>query len=111
MKNKINIPTEGVVIGSRTIAEYKMQVLNFMNMLYNIAFNGADRDNINPWTNNLKFEVKSLKWELNKLYSYHIEGEIDIMSNKIKDKTIKEQDWLGVLDILTEAFDLKYTLN
>jgi hypothetical protein len=33
------------------------------------------------------------------------------MSNKIKDKTIKEQDWLGVLDILTEAFDLKYTLN
>jgi hypothetical protein len=111
MKNKINIPTEGVVIGSRTIAEYKMQVLNFMNMLYNIAFNGADRDNINPWTNNLKFEVKRLKWELNKLYSYHIEGEIDIMSNKIKDKTIKEQDWLGVLDILTEAFDLKYTLN
>ena len=111
MKNKINIPTEGVVIGSRTIAEYKMQVLNFMNMLYNIAFNGADRDNINPWTNNLKFEVKRLKWELNKLYSYRIEGEIDIMSNKIKDKTIKEQDWLGVLDILTEAFDLKYTLN
>jgi hypothetical protein len=111
MKNKINISTEGVVIGSRTIAEYKMQVLNFMNMLYNIAFNGADRDNINPWTNNLKFEVKRLKWELNKLYSLPIEKEIDIMSNKIKDKTIKEQDWFRVLEILTEAFDLKYTLN
>ena len=102
---------EGVVIGLRTIEEYKMQVLNFMNMLYDIAFNGADRDNINPWTNNLKFEVKRLKWELNKLYSYPIEGEIDIMSNKIKDKTIKEEDWLRMLEILTEAFDLKYTLN
>ena len=109
--NKINIPTEGVVIGSRTIAEYKLQVLNFMNMLYNIAFNGADRGNINPWTCNLKFEVKRLKWELNKLYSYPIEGEIDVMCTKIKDKTIKEQDWLRVLEILTEAFDLKYTLN
>jgi hypothetical protein len=111
MMRKINIPMEGVVIGSRTIAEYKMQVLNFMNMLYDIAFNGADRGNINPWTNNLKFEVKRLKWELNKLYGSPIEGEIDIMSNKIKDKTIKEQDWLRVLEILTEAFDLKYTLN
>ena len=102
---------EGVVIGLRTIEEYKMQVLNFMNMLYDIAFNGADRDNINPWTNNLKFEVKRLKWELNKLYGSPIEGEIDIMSNKIKDKTIKEEDWLRMLEILTEAFDLKYTLN
>ncbi len=111
MMKKINIPTEGVVIGSSTIAEYKFQVLNFMNMLYDIAFNGANRDNINPWTNNLKFEVKRLKWELNKLYDSPIEGEIDIMSNKIKDKTIKEKDWLRVLEILTEAFDLKCTLN
>ena len=111
MMGKINIPMEGVVIGSRTITEYKMQVLNFMNMLYDIAFNGADRGNINPWTNNLKFEVKRVKWELNKLYSLPIEKEIDIMSNKIKDKTIKEEDWLNVLEILTEAFDLKYTLN
>ena len=102
---------EGVVIGSNTIAEYKMQVLNFMNMLYDIAFNGANRDNINPCTNNLKFEVNRLKWGLNKLYGSPIEGEIDIMSNKIKDKTIKEKDWLRVLEILTEAFDLKYTLN
>lgn len=111
MMRKINVPMEGVVIGSRTITEYKMQVLNFMNMLYDIAFNGANRDNINPWTHNLKFEVKRLKWELNKLYGSPIEGEIDIMSNKIKDKTIKEQDWLRMLEILTEAFDLKYTLN
>lgn len=111
MMIKINIPMEGVVIGSNTIAEYKMQVLNFMNMLYDIAFNGADRGSINPWTNNLKFEVKRLKWGLNKLYGSPIESEIDIMSNKIKDKTIKEQDWLRVLEILTESFDLKYTLN
>lgn len=111
MMRKINIPMEGVVIGSRTITEYKMQVLNFMNMLYDIAFNGANRDNINPWTNNLKFEVKRVKWELNKLYNLPIEREIDIMSEKIKDKTIKEEDWLRVLEILTEAFDLKYTLN
>lgn len=31
--SKINIPMEGVVIGSNTIAEHKMQVLNFMKWL------------------------------------------------------------------------------
>ena len=51
--SKINIPMENVVIGSNTIEEHKMQVLNFMNMLYNIAFNNADKCNINPWIDKL----------------------------------------------------------
>ena len=109
--NKINIPMEGVVIGSRTIAEYKMQVLNFMNMLYNIAFNGANRENIKPWTSNLKFEVKRLKSEFNKSYNYSIEGEIDMMSKKIENNSIEEKDWLKVLEMLSKTFDIKYTLN
>jgi hypothetical protein len=109
--NKINIPIEGVVIGSRTIAECKMQVLNFMNMLYNIAFNGANRENIKPWTSNLKFEVKRLKSEFNKSYNYSIEGEIDMMSKKIENNSIEEKDWLKVLEMLSKTFDIKYTLN
>ena len=109
--NKINIPIEGVVIGSRTIAEYKIQVLNFMNMLYNIAFNGANRENIKPWTSNLKFEVKRLKSEFNKSYNYSIEGEIDMMSKKIENNSIEEKDWLKVLEMLSKTFDIKYTLN
>ena len=109
--NKINIPMEGVVIGSRTIAEYKIQVLNFMNMLYNIAFNGANRENIKPWTSNLKFEVKRLKSEFNKSYNYSIEGEIDMMSKKIENNSIEEKDWLKVLEMLSKTFDIKYTLN
>ena len=109
--NKINIPIEGVVIGSRTIAEYKIQVLNFMNMLYNIAFNGANIENIKPWTSNLKFEVKRLKSEFNKSYNYSIEGEIDMMSKKIENNSIEEKDWLKVLEMLSKTFDIKYTLN
>ena len=109
--NKINIPIEGVVIGSRTIAEYKIQVLNFMNMLYNIAFNGANRENIKPWTSNLKFEVKRLKSEFNKSYNYSIEGEIDMISKKIENNSIEEKDWLKVLEMLSKTFDIKYTLN
>ena len=102
---------EGVVIGSRTIAEYKMQVLNFMNMLYDIAFNGANRENIKPWTSNLKFEVKRLKSEFNKSYNSSIEGEIDMMSKKIENNSIEEKDWLKVLEMLSKTFDIKYTLN
>ena len=110
--SKINIPMEGVVIGSNTIAEHKMQVLNFMNMLYDIAFNGANRDNINPWVNNLKYEIKCLQWDkYYNTYSFDIEKHIELLKQKMLDKSVTENDWETLLNGLTSLFELKYTLN
>jgi hypothetical protein len=109
---KINIPMEGVVIGSNTIAEHKMQVLNFMNMLYDIAFNGGNRDSINPWIHNLIYEIKCLRWDkYHNTYAYKIETHIEILRQKMIDKSVTENDWKSILDALTSLFELKYTLN
>ena len=109
---KINIPMEGVVIGSNTIAEHKMQVLNFMNMLYDIAFNGGDKDNINPWIYNLKYEIQCLRWDkYHNTYACKIETHIEILRQKMIDKSVTENDWKSILDALTSLFELKYTLN
>ena len=110
--SKINIPMEGVVIGSKTIAEHKMQVLNFMNMLYDIAFNKADKSNINPWVNNLKYEIKCLQWDkYYNTYAYKIETHIETFRQKMIDKSVKINDWKSLLNGLTSLFELKYTLN
>lgn len=109
---KINIPMDGVVIGSNTIAEHKMQVLNFMNMLYDIAFDNADKGNINPWINNLKYEIKCLQWDkYYDTYACKIEKHIELFKQKMIDESVTENDWKSLLDGLTSLFDLKYTLN
>ena len=109
---KINIPMEGVVIGSNTIAEHKMQVLNFMNMLYDIAFDNADKGNINPWINNLKYEISWLRWEkYYNTYACKIETNIEMLRQKMIDGSVTENDWKSLLLGLTYLFDLKYTLN
>ena len=103
---------EGVVIGSNTIAEHKMQVLNFMNMLYDIAFNDGNKGNINPWINNLKYEIECLRWDkYYNTYAYKIETHIEIFRQKITDKSVTENDWKSLLDGLTSLFELNYTLN
>ena len=112
MIKKINIPTDNVVIGSNTIEEHKFQILNFMNMLYNIAFNGDNRGNINPWINNLKYEISWVRW--NKYYTtygFRIEHHIEILRTKLITNQIKEKDWEDLLHALTKMFELKYTLN
>lgn len=110
--SKINIPTEGVVIGSNTIAEHKMQVLNFMNMLYDIAFDNADKSNINPWVNNLKYEIKCLQWDkYYNTYACKIETHIETFRQKMIDKSVTENDWKSLLNGLASLFELKYTLN
>ena len=103
---------ENVVIGSNTIEEHKMQVLNFMNMLYDIAFNNADKCNINPWINNLKYEIECLRWDkYYNTYAYKIETHIEMLRQKMIDGSVTENDWKSLLDGLTSLFDLKYTLN
>lgn len=109
---KINIPMEGVVIGSNTIEEHKMQVLNFMNMLYDIAFCNGNKNSINPWINNLKYEIKCLRWDkYYNTYACKIETHIEMLRQKMIDGSVTENDWKSLLDGLTSLFGLKYTLN
>ena len=109
---KINIPMENVVIGSNTIEEHKMQVLNFMNMLYDIVFNNADKCNINPWIDNLQYEINCLRWEkYYNTYACKIETHIEMLRQKMIDGSVTENDWKSLLLGLTSLFELKYTLN
>ena len=113
MMKKINIPTDNVVIGSNTIEEHKFQVLNFMNMIYDIAFNNGNRNNINPWINNLKYEITQVKWLSTEhgIWNFHIEPHIEILKTKLITNQIKEKDWKDLLETLAKILDIKYTLN
>ena len=109
---KINIPMDNVVIGSGTIEEHKMQVLNFMNMIYDIAFCGANRESINPWFHNLKYEISCIRWKkYYRTYGYHIEQHIDALKKKVINRQCSEKDWKDVLVGITEIFEIEYTLN
>ena len=64
---KININSENVVIGSHTILEYKFQVWNFMNGLWNNVNRPENSGcmTIGVVVNNLSFEIERLASELN----------------------------------------------
>ena len=109
---KINIPMDNVVIGSNTIEEHKMQVLNFMNMIYNIAFCGAKRDNINPWFFILKYEISCIRRKkYYTTYACHIEHYIDILKEKVINHQCSKKDWNDVLESIAGTFEIEYTLN
>ena len=108
---KIKPNFDNVVIGSNTIEEHKFQVLNFMNLIHNCAFEGGNKDGITPWTNNLKYKIKSLKWQLNKYWGYDIESHIDNLKENVKNGSAKESEWFILLRTLTKMFNLTYILN
>lgn len=112
MKCKINIPMDEVVIGSNSVAEHKLQVINFLNLIHLIAFGGADRGNINPWFFNLKYEIRCLrKQAYQNADGSKIEVLIDTFKEKVVNKQASEEDWENVLNTLAETFEIEYTLN
>ena len=111
--NKINIPTDGVVIGSNTVAEHKFQVLNFMNMIYSCMVE-KKFDNIRPWCSNLLYEIKCLKYDLySKVnwYGFDVESHVNNMMHNILDGKNCKDEWNDLLKTLTVMFELKYSLN
>ena len=109
---KIKIPMDGVVIGSNSIAEHKMQVLNFLNLIYGIAFGGANRANINPWFHNLKYEVSRLRWQAyQNTYGCKVETFIDAFKEKVLNKQAREEEWEELLNMLAEMFEIEYSFN
>lgn len=113
-----------VVIGSRTVTEYKFQVLNFMNLLRDVIEKDNDfsingRSNLNPWSHNLKFEIGRLEkedkikiwhYDMNKIYSKIDAIQVNLRTSP-DTKNLCLQIWDDLLKELTKVFDLKYEIK
>jgi len=121
---KIEINTENVVIGSRTLIEYKFQVLNFLNLIYSDGVeklkglprreyeyvNSDFHNRLRPWFNNLTFEIQRVRDGINDKTKWgdylslieHLEAEIF----KGKSKAA-EAAWMELFEFLTESLELK----
>ena len=131
----LNIDWTNAPIGSHTLPEYRCQVCNFMNMLW---------DNVNcpehcgcmtvgVVTDNLRFEIKRLASELNvssNVYATKVEELIvairvivyELTASNVNFKyTLEEREnlkklandsWRELLDVLTRTFSLEnYKMN
>ena len=114
MKLRANYPN--VVIGSRSLEESKFQIINFMNLLYDVIVN--DDGNLEPWCHNLKYEIKvaTEKQNLNQFYDVdkYMYSFVDAIHVNLKTsssrstKKLCEQIWNNLLNELTKRFKLQY---
>ena len=133
--NVLNINWTNAPIGSNTLPEYRCQVCNFMNMLYdNINYSErCECMTVEAVTDNLRFEIKRLASELNVSsngYATKVEELIvairvivrELTASDVNSKyTLGEQEnlnklandsWKELLDVLTRTFSLdNYTLD
>ncbi len=131
----LNIDWTNAPIGSHTLPEYRCQVCNFMNMLWDNINRPEDCRcmTIGVVANNLSFEIKRLASELNvssTIYASKVEELItaiqlivrELTASNVNSKyTLGEQEnlkklandsWRELLDVLTKTFSLKnYTIN
>ena len=123
MKIVPNYPN--VVIGSRTVTEYKFQILNFMNLLRDVIekdndFSMFGHSNLNPWCHNLQFEIgrvekeegiKIWHYNMDKIYSKINAIQTNLRTNSSKEtKQLCLKIWDVLLVELTKVFDLKYEI-
>ena len=112
---------EGVVIGSRTLKEYKFQVVNFMNMLHDSISNHEDPTcmTVSVVTHNLKVFINDVeKAKGSALYSKerwfklidaiyvnmkHIDG-----SNESTIVKLCSELWEELLKVMTMELQLEY---
>lgn len=130
MEQKLNLDCTDVVIGSHTLPEYKFQVCNFMNMLYD-NINHSDEVScmtVDVVAHNLKFEIDRVNLEEKEMPSLPIidnGSTIDLIKHLVKEimkdginpiekkQLIKtaNQLWNELLAELTQLYGLKYTVN
>ena len=126
--NKLTPDYENVVIGSRTLEEYRFQVVNFMNMLWDNIERPGDQKcmTVDVVTHNLKFEINRVISEM-KIYIPYAEEEIwqriGTIQRLIKQLTEcnfskykhprkmaeAEKEWEKLLNVLTNWLKLTYT--
>jgi len=122
MKIILNYPN--VVIGSRTVTEYKFQILNFMNLLRDVIendndFSMFDYSNLDPWCHNLKYEIGRVEKEegighynMDKIYSKINAIQVNLRTESSKEtKQLCLKIWDNLLKELTKVFDLKYEIK
>ena len=115
-----------VVIGSRTVTEYKFQILNFMNLLRDVIkkdndFSVFNHSNLDPWCYNLKYEIgrvekeegiKIWHYNMDKIYSKINAIKVNLRTNSSKEtKQLCLKIWDDLLKELTKVFDLKYEIK
>lgn len=114
MKLQANYPN--VVIGSHSLEEAKFQIINFMNLLYNVIT--ENKSNLDPWCHNLKYEIK-VAAEMQKLNQFYdvdksIYSLVDAIRVNLKTSSTKStkklclQIWDNLLNELTKKFNLRY---
>ena len=133
--NALNINWTNAPIGSNTLPEYRCQVCNFMNMLWDNV-NRSERCRyitVGVVTDNLRFEIKRLASELNvssNVYATKVEELIvairvivrELTASDVNSKyTLEEREnlkklandsWKELLYVLTRTFSLEnYTLD
>ena len=115
-----------VVIGSRTVTEFKFQILNFMNLLRDVIekdndFSMFGHSNLDPWCHNLKYEIgrvekeegiKIWHYNMDKIYSKINAIQVNLRTNSSKEtKQLCLKIWDDLLKELTKVFDLKYEIR
>lgn len=137
VKNKLMLNYDNVVIGSRTLEEYKFQIVNFMNMLYSNIHYSDDEEyfstgncmTISVVAHNLKCFIKDAynkSQEISIIKIGDICETVDIIYTRLKSvddnkhksddiivRQIKEECsliWNILLKKLTETFNLKYNI-
>ena len=108
----IKINWEGVAIGSRTLEEYKCQVLNFMNMFYsNIHYSDGKKEfstgrcmTVSVVHGNLLFEIRRAFCEEQKLRTIWVSKEDYICS-------LVDAIYMNLRHCTTEDFHTKEVRN
>lgn len=113
--------SEGVVIGSRTLKEYKFQVINFMNMLHNNINKhdvptcmtiGAVTDNLKCFINDVEKAKGSTLYSKEHYFklidAIHINVKHIDSNNKKIVVRLCNQLWKELLDVLTRDLQLEY---
>lgn len=132
----ISFSTDGVVIGSNTLHEYKMQVMNFMNMLYSNIHYSDGKDEFSTGNcmtvgvvhTNLTSEIKRAIAEVSKTKTIwmNLENNVYALADaiyanlsrcKVEDAHTREVKahcdilWRDLLKTLKDLLKLEFTLN
>ena len=110
--SKLRLNFEGVVIGSRTLTEYKFQVCNFMNMFWDNIVDPTARTcmTVDVVSHNLQFEINRVGKETNTDVINEI-GLVEQIRHNINKRSHCEGLWNDLLRSLTKKFDLKYEIR
>ena len=108
---KLKLNYEGVVIGSRTLAEYKFQIGNFMDMFWDNIVDPTAKTcmTVDVVSHNLQFEINRVGKETNTDVINEI-SLVEQIRHNINKRSHCEGLWNDLFRSLTKKFDLKHEI-